>query len=1368
MTISEFMADNTAGLKDDLGNRSDWIELCNTGDEAVDLAGWFLTDDPGRLFKWRLPAWILKPKGYLLVWASEADRTNPSAPLHTNFKLAAAGEYLALADPRTNLVSEFAPSYPPQQPNISFGRDQVQPELTGYFSVPTPGAANSTAGSGFAPVPTFSVPGGVYTNASLGVSLSAADGEIRYTLDGSVPLQTSPRYTGPVTINVGTIIQARVFQQGRLPSAIVAETYTFLDTTAVSFSSNLPLLVVQTSGRGIPQDSRTRAFISTFEPVGGRTRLSDSPALESAVEIEERGQTSAGFPKTPYNLEIQDLYGNDRAVPLLGLPAESDWVLHNPYTDKCLMNNVLAFELDRQMGHAAPRCRFVEVFVKTSRGRLSYPADYRGVYVLMEKIKIDPNRVDLQPLTPADSHEPEITGGYIIKKDKDSPDDLDFWTDGGGSFGGQHLKYHDPKPREITPAQQEWIASYIRQLERSLYATDWLRRTGTNHYSHYLDLDSLVDYHWMVEFTKQIDGYRLSNYMSKDRGGKLKMEPIWDWNLAWGNADYLDGWNTNGWYYPLISDSDHIWLRRLIAGTPNGYDRRGDPDFNQKIIDRWAELRTNILAPGNILRRVDQIAAELNEAQARDFAKYPRLDTYVWPNPSFYIAPTYSAIISAMKRWIEGRFGWIDRQFLKSPAFSAPGGKVPAGFRVALSAAAGTILFTTNGTDPRLPQGAVHPEARNYDGQPITIEANARLFARARSGTNWSGPAVATYVTQTPPLVVTEIMYHPAPPSPGSTNTAEDFEFIELKNVGPADLSLPGFRFTRGIDFIFGQDGITNLVAGAHVLLVRNAAAFASRYPERSGQVAGQYVGSLENGGERLTMEGPLREPILDFRYDSQWFPITDGHGFSLVPRDELAPPDSWGDPAKWRPSRASLGSPGIDDPPGLEIPPVFVNEALSRPGPSQSDAVELYNPGSVAANIGGWFVTDDLDLPQKFRIPAGTIIAAGGLLILDRAHLEATGSAAFALSANGDDIYLFSGDGASLTGYMHGYSFGPAAAGISFGRYVTSSGQDHFVTQLRTTLGEPNAGPKVGPIVMTEIMFQPATLAGVADAEGEYIELLNTAQSTVSLGGSVGMTNSWQVSGGVTFPFPPQATLQPQQIGLLVGFSPTNRVALARFRDRYQVPATVPIFGPWQGNLDNSGERVALTQPDPTPTADGGNDRPANLLVEQIHYDPHAPWPTNAAGTGFSIQRMTAAEDGDDPSNWAAAAPTPGLDNTSTDADGDGLPDLWEQRYFGNLTSGAGDDPDDDGLSNAQEYGVSTDPSDSSSYLHLEYGWSGAGDLQLSFRMAPWRTYTIQVADQIGGGWRDLQVLPAAGQGRITVTLNGPGAFYRLAVSRL
>ncbi|MCB1125940.1 MAG: lamin tail domain-containing protein, partial [Verrucomicrobiae bacterium] len=367
--ISEFLADNEGGLRDGDGDREDWIELYNREPEAVELEGWYLTDDAEELTKWEFPAATIPAGGYLLVWASNKDPERPGGELHTNFKLSSGGEYLALVDPNGNAVSAFSPEYPVQRNDVSYGRDLVEPDIVGYFLTPTPGRANASSGSGFAPDPVFSLPAGLYVTNRLEIELSAPSGDLRYTLNGAAPTESGTPYTGPIEITQGTILKARVFQAGLMPSRVVAAGYSLVFDDLAGFSSNLPLLVVQPVTPSIPADSRVPVYVTAIEPFRGRTALLGTPSHTGMGSMEIRGQSSTGFPKKQYNLELNDAAGLDLEVPLLGLPAESDWVLNGPYTDKSLLNNFLAFELHEQMGHYAVRRRFVEVFIDQSRER---------------------------------------------------------------------------------------------------------------------------------------------------------------------------------------------------------------------------------------------------------------------------------------------------------------------------------------------------------------------------------------------------------------------------------------------------------------------------------------------------------------------------------------------------------------------------------------------------------------------------------------------------------------------------------------------------------------------------------------------------------------------------------------------------------------------------------------------------------------------------------------------------------------------------------------------------------------------------------------------------------------------------------------
>ena len=758
----------------------------------------------------------------------------------------------------------------------------------------------------------FSVPGGVYvSNVSVALSSPTPGAVIRYTVNNTEPTASSAVYSKPILVSASTVIRAKAFASGRLPSPPAVEAYTLLDTDLVNFTSNLPLMILNTYGRPIYPDMAERvvATVTVINTVNatGRVSLLSTPDYHGPAGLEGRGQTSWDFPKKPYNLAIRDADNRDQAVSLLGMPADADWVLLNLYNDKTFMNDLLAHELFEKMGHYAVRRRYVEVFLNGTRPeggtdpstKVGYN-DYVGIYLLLEKIKIGKDRVRLAKFEAGDLTEPNITGGYIFKKDKDSPNDVSFTTS-----RGEYLKFHDPKGGNLEATQRNWLIGYINRFEGDLYGSNW--RDPVNGYARYMDADSFVDNHWIVEFTKQIDGFRLSNYLQKDREGRIKMEPIWDWNLSFGNADYFEGQNPQGWYWPLLSANDHLWLRRLLASP-------GDPDFKQKIADRWSELRTNVFAASNVLARMDELTERLKEAQARDFKRWPRLGSYVWPNsPGLAAARTHQEAVNWVKSWVRNRYAWIDRQYLVPPSFSLPGGLVSSGATLSLSAPAGVVYYTLDGSDPRQSGGGIDTHAIPYRA-PIDLTENAWVFARALYTNVWSGPAVGTFYTRIPSLAITEIMYHPAASAEGP-DSVDDFQYVELMNTGTDTIELAGFHFTHGLEFTFAGGLLT---PGQRVVLVKNRAAFESRYGTGIN-IGGVFTHSLAHGGERLTLLGPLDEPVLDFAYDDRWDRLTDGAGYALVSANEYAPLSGWGDSTHWRRSASWGGSPGQIDPPRME-----------------------------------------------------------------------------------------------------------------------------------------------------------------------------------------------------------------------------------------------------------------------------------------------------------------------------------------------------------------------------------------------------------------------------------------------------------------
>ncbi len=525
----------------------------------------------------------------------------------------------------------------------------------------------------------------------------------------------------------------------------------------------------------------------------------------------------------------------------------------------------------------------------------------------------------------------------------------------------------------------------------------------------------------------------------------------------------------------------------------------------------------------------------------------------------------------------------------------------------------------------------------NYRGQLSARGEGVRLvdhFGNTRQTFAYTGaPSLAQQF-----LRVTEIMYHPSALA-GNTNAAEDFEFIEVRNISPTvTLNLNGVRFVGGIEFDFTSAGGGTLAPGQSVVVAKNGIAFASRYGWNAPLVAGQYTGSLDNNGERIRLVDAAGEEILDFSYNNSWHPITDGLGFSLVVVDENAASDRWNNRSQWRTSGFIGGTPSWEDPGPQNIPAVVVNEILSRSDvPPPTDSIELFNPAANAADISGWFLSDDFNTPKKFRIPAGVTIPARGYHVFTEADFN-PGGAGFALSSDGDEVWLFSADvNGNLTGYFHGFDFGAADNGFSFGRHLTSTGEEQFVAQSSRTLGATNTGPRVGPIVINEIHYHPAEFADGSDnSDDEFIELLNISGASVALYDAISPANTWRLSGGVDFTFPMNVTLSSGEFALLVNFNPANAPQLAAFRARFGVAAGVQIFGPYSGQLSNDAEDVELKKPT-TPLPAGV----PYVLVDKVSYGDSAPWPAGADGFGLSLQRVNAAAYGNDPANWLAADPT-------------------------------------------------------------------------------------------------------------------------------
>jgi len=547
-------------------------------------------------------------------------------------------------------------------------------------------------------------------------------------------------------------------------------------------------------------------------------------------------------------------------------------------------------------------------------------------------------------------------------------------------------------------------------------------------------------------------------------------------------------------------------------------------------------------------------------------------------------------------------------------------------------------------------QGDVNPDALIYNSY-FVLDKSTHVKARVLGREMWSPLTEKIYPISPVKenLRITEIMYHPQ-----GTNDPNE-EFIELKNTGAETINLNLVRFTNGIDFTFPP---MDLEGGHYVVVVKNRAALEAQHPGFSGLTAGEYSGRLSNAGERICLEDAVGRVIHDFRFRDSWRNITDGEGYSLTLIDPANPdPNSWGKADCWRASAYIGGSPGWDDSGILPDPgAVVINELMSHSHASP-DWIELHNTTDSTINIGGWYLSDNDANLMKYRIADGTEIRAYDYIVFteDANFGLASGDPGrlipFALSENGEEVCLSFAEGVLVTGYRDIERFGASETGISLGRYQKSTGAYNFVPMDHNTPGQLNAYPKVGPVVISEIMYNPPC----GDQNEEYIELYNITGSPVTLyRQDKGLP--WKLTDGIDFTFPdtpggPNATM-PAYGYLLVAKNPD--VFRAWYYARYGHRPACPVLGPYNGNLRNGGERVQLSLP-------GDVDELGNryyIRVDRVNYSdgshhedfdeldpPIDPWWRTIAadGGGMSLSRIDANCYGNDPINWEAAAPSPG-----------------------------------------------------------------------------------------------------------------------------
>lgn len=438
-------------------------------------------------------------------------------------------------------------------------------------------------------------------------------------------------------------------------------------------TSELPIVVINTNNQSIPDEPKITANMGIiYNGTGMLNHLTDPyNNYNGKIGIELRGSSSQQFPKKSYGFETRTTAGADTSIAILGMPKESDWVLSANYTDKSLMNNVLAYKLYNNFGSYAPRTRFVEVVLNNQ---------YKGIYVLMEKIKRDTNRVSVHKLSDNDTAGSALTGGYIIKIDKTTGSSgADGFTSTFApavSPNGQTIffQYEYPSADDIHNKQKQYIQRFVDSFEKALHNLP-LYDTSTG-WRHYADETSFARYLLLNELSKNVDGYRISTYLYKHKdtkGNKLFVGPPWDYDIAFANANYCAGSVDTGWAFNFGNECDGdgsqipFWWSKLMTDT----------SFQNTLQCEYSSMRATSLDTTNLFHWIDSTAAFMSNAINRNFDTWPILGAYVWPNPS-PVPLTYAGEINELKSWLRRRIAWLDVNipgtcWPKPPVSNVPG-----------------------------------------------------------------------------------------------------------------------------------------------------------------------------------------------------------------------------------------------------------------------------------------------------------------------------------------------------------------------------------------------------------------------------------------------------------------------------------------------------------------------------------------------------------------------------------------------------------------------------------------------------------------------------------------------------------------------
>lgn len=922
--INEFVARNAGPIADEDGEETDWIEIKNTGNTPNDLAGFYLTDDPTNLTKWQFPSTAVNADDLLLIFASDKNRVVSGAELHTNFKLSSDGEYLALVEPDgITIHDEINPGYPTQYFGSSYGR--LNDGSTGYFADPTPLVENGPSiFNGFVEDEVIaSVPRGFY-DAPFSVALSTSDPTlaIRYTTDGSPPTEsTGTLYNSPISVTTTTILRTAAFRPGETPRKTTTLTYLFLEDV-------------------LDQPASPPGYPSVWQP----GTSADYAMTSSVAPDQEIIDALKALPTVSVSMPVDDLFDNDTNPAVGGIYANSTIARGFPWERACSAE-FFGFPHGQDLQIDCAMRVFGNASRWTSRPKHNLRLVFRSAY--------GPSELDF-PVFGNDAW-PDKVNSYLLRGQNG-----DSWFHPTQGQRNEALYMRDQLARSLQLAMdrpanfQEHVHLYLNGLYWGLYHTldrnednsmaqrfggaeeDWdvIKSSRTNGMEA-IDGDLTAWNAMLVQAEAGLSGdaeyAAIQEEIDLDNFIDYLLVNFYDGNSDWDDNNFQAARRKTGddrWRI-FVWDSERTFLNPTTNNTGKNFANRTtrlhtklreNSEYRLRFADRVHRhfFNNGVLTPTSVANELDKWIATLETPLIAESARWgdsqqtSPLGLSQWQNEVDFQKNSY----------LPGRTTTVLNQLrsqnlyptITAPSFNQHGGNVITGFQLTMTAPAGTIYFTLDGTDPR-DGTSISASAIQYDPNVSPLLMSSTLAkARVLSGETWSALNVASFFVDTVPadstnLVISEMNYHPL-------SDEDAVEFLELMNISEQEIDLRGVEFMRGITFNFDQNGtrpISVLPPGERIIIVGKSEGFSTEYP--GVPIAGEFIGDLSNSGENITLLAADGSMIRDFRYNDKlpWPVSPDGAGFTLV----LAAPEQNPDhqlPSSWRPSTTSGGNPTTTD----------------------------------------------------------------------------------------------------------------------------------------------------------------------------------------------------------------------------------------------------------------------------------------------------------------------------------------------------------------------------------------------------------------------------------------------------------------------